>query len=142
MCFHENDETYRFCQNCRCEAPRGLPPVRNGFNLLQVNEIQLRTRYDQFRSFQKETVGQRRESAVADGVVPFERNVGGGRCLPKMVVEWLCFLHSQGNVTTIVQTCHFVLPGGTVFPPLLRPLTRLYAALCVWITAEVIRIQA
>ena len=59
------------------------PPVRNGFNLLQVNETQLRTRYDQFRSFQKETVGQRRESDVADGVVPFERNVGVGRCLPQ-----------------------------------------------------------
>ena len=73
-CFHENDETYRFCQNCRCEAPRGCPPVENGANRLQVNETQLRTRYDQFRAFQRDKVGQRRKSTVADGFDKFMRS--------------------------------------------------------------------
>ena len=107
-CFHENDETYRFCQNCRCEAPRGCPPVENGANRLQVNETQLRTRYDQFRAFQRDKVGQRRKSAVADGFDRFmrsrsDRASGWEDASPEMVVEWLCFLDSQGNGTTIVH---------------------------------------
>ena len=107
-CFHENDETYRFCQNCRCEAPRGCPPVENGANRLQVNETQLRTRYDQFRAFQRDKVGQRRKSAVADGFDKFmrsrsDRASGWEDASPEMVVEWLCFLDSQCNRTTIVH---------------------------------------
>ena len=107
-CFHENDETYRFCQNCRCEAPRGCPPVENGANRLQVNETQLRTRYDQFRAFQRDKVGQRRKSAVADGFDRFmrsrsDRASGWEDASPEIVVEWLCFLDSQGNGTTIVH---------------------------------------
>ena len=107
-CFHENDEAYRLCQSCSCEAPRGLPSVGNGSNFLVVNETQQRTRYDQFRSFQKEKVGQRRKTAVADGFDKFVRSRSNGASgwedAPLvMVVEWLCFLDSQGNGTTIVH---------------------------------------
>ena len=42
------------------KVPRGLPSVGNGSTLLVVDETQLRTRYDQFRAFQKENVGQRK----------------------------------------------------------------------------------
>ena len=107
-CFHENDETYRFCQNCRCEAPRGCPPVENGAIRLQVNDTQLRTRYDQFRAFQRHKVRQRRKCAVADGFDKFirsrsDRASGWEDASPEMGVEWLCFLDSQGNGTTIVH---------------------------------------
>ena len=106
-CFHENDEIYRFCQNCRCEAPRGFPLVGNGANLLQVNETQLRTRYDQFRSFQKDRIGQRRKSTVADGFDKLmrsrsDRASGWEDASPEMVVDWLCVLDSQSNGNTIV----------------------------------------
>ena len=106
-CFHENDETYRFCQNCRCEAPRGCAPVENDANRLQVNETQLRTRYDQFRAFQRDKVGQRRKSAVANGLDKFMRSRSDRAAWwedasAEMVIERLRFLDSQGNGTTIV----------------------------------------
>ena len=89
------------------KAPRGLPLVGNGSNLLVVDETQLHTRYDQFRSFQKENVG-RRKSAVTDGFDTFVRSrsngaSGVGDASLVMVVEWLCFLGSQGNGTMTVQ---------------------------------------
>ena len=107
-CFHENDETYRFCQNCRCEAPRGCSPIENGANRLQVNETQLRTRYDQFRAFQRDKVGRQRKTAEVDGFYKFmrsrsDRASGWEDASPEMVVEWLCFLDSQGNGSTIVR---------------------------------------
>ena len=39
------------------------------------------------------------------------------------------------------SSCYVVPAGRTVFSLLLRPLTRLYAAVRVWIPAEVIRVQ-
>ena len=107
-CFHENDETYRFCQSCSREAPRGPPAVGNDSNLLVVNETPLRIRYDQFCSFQNEKVGQRRKSAGADGFDKFVRSRSNGAsgwedASPDRVVEWLCFLDSQGKGTTIVH---------------------------------------
>ena len=107
-CFHENDETYRFCQNCSCEASRGLPQIGDGSDLLVVNETQLRTGYDQFHSFQKQKVGQRRKSAVADVFDKFVGSRSNGAsgwedASPVMVEEWLCFLDFQGNETTIVH---------------------------------------
>ena len=140
-CFHENDETHRFCQNCRCEAPRGCSPIGNDANRLQANETQLRTRYDQFRSFQRDKVGQRRKSAVADGFDKFMRSFGVGRRLPRNGgrVAMLPRFSRQRNYD---RTRDFMPPGGTVFSLLLRPLARLHAAICVWITAKVLRIQA
>ena len=107
-CFHENDETYRFCQNCSRVSPRGPPEVGNDSNLLVVHETPLRIRYDQFFSFQNEKVGQRRKSAVADGFDKFVRSRSNGAsgwedASPDRVVEWLCFLDSQGKGTTIVH---------------------------------------
>ena len=133
-CFHEKDETYRFCQNCSGEAPRGLPAVGNGSNLLVVNETPLRTRYDQFCSFQNENVGQRRKSAVADGFDMFVRSRSKGvsgweDASPVMVVEWLCFLDSQGKGTTIVHATSCSLEGQYYLPCSDRSLgcTRRYA---------------
>ena len=94
--FHENDETYRFCQNCSSDAPRGPPAVGNDSNLLVVNETPLRIRYDQFCSFQNEKVGQRRKSAVADGFDKFVRSRTerpGGKTPPR-IGWWSCYASS------------------------------------------------
>ena len=76
-------------------------------SLLQVNETQPRTRYDQLRSFQRDKVGQRHKSAMADGFDRFmrsrsDRASGWEDASPEMAVEWLRFIDPQGNGTTII----------------------------------------
>ena len=47
------DVTRRELPELPLRSARGPPPVGNGSNLVQVNETQLSTRYDQSRSFRR-----------------------------------------------------------------------------------------